>query len=121
MFLLTGANQVGVPTTTSQKPCEWLSDSAWEELVNLTQLPGYGELSENIREDPNKWKFLVENADPDMNSLPAPFNNLSTFGRLLIMRYDLQSQLQRVNINLFSDFHLSFAILIVILLRFRQV
>ncbi|XP_015609892.1 dynein heavy chain 7, axonemal isoform X2 [Cephus cinctus] len=83
MFLLTGG--VGLENPHSN-PSQWLPAKNWDELCRLNGVPGFSGIREAFTEGVNKWKLIFDHTEPESLRFPAPFDELTRFEKLLILR-----------------------------------
>ncbi|XP_069565682.1 dynein axonemal heavy chain 10 [Brachyistius frenatus] len=72
-----------------KKPCDWLPDQAWEDIVKLTALfpEQFGSLPDDIERNPTDWKCWYDLDGPEQAPFPMKYKeNLSNFQKLLLLR-----------------------------------
>ncbi|CAG5923192.1 unnamed protein product [Menidia menidia] len=72
-----------------RKPCDWLPDQSWEDLMKLSELfpDTFGSLPDDIEKHSSDWKVWSDLDTPEQ--VPFPLNyeeNLSAFQKLLLLR-----------------------------------
>ncbi|KAJ3373477.1 Dynein heavy chain 3, axonemal [Kappamyces sp. JEL0680] len=84
MFLLTGGLMIGeVPPNPAPG---WLRDRAWAEAVRLSSYPAFKGYSATFVEDVDHWEKIYNSNEPYREPLPARWDGLSIFRKLLITR-----------------------------------
>ncbi|XP_077275021.1 dynein heavy chain at 36C [Temnothorax americanus] len=83
MFLLTGG--VGLENPFAN-PTEWLPARFWDELCRLDSVPGFLEIRDSVMKNIDEWKKIFDHKEPHTSSFPAPWNKLSSFEKMLVLR-----------------------------------
>ncbi|XP_024941329.1 dynein heavy chain 7, axonemal [Cephus cinctus] len=83
MFLLTGGVGLDNPYPN---PAPWLPIKLWNELCRLDDVSGYKGIREAFAKNIEAWKKLFDSKEPQSLDLPAPFNDLTQFQKMLILR-----------------------------------
>ncbi|XP_028047400.2 dynein heavy chain 7, axonemal [Monomorium pharaonis] len=83
MFLLTGG--VGLENPFAN-PVEWLPTRCWDELCRLDSVPGFTGIRESYARSIDEWKKIFDHREPHTTSFPAPWNKLSSFEKMLVLR-----------------------------------
>ncbi|BFZ17590.1 hypothetical protein BsWGS_20629 [Bradybaena similaris] len=83
-FLLTGG--VALENVLPNPAPAWLSDKAWAEIVRASNLPNLKGLKDHVAADPNLWKNYYDSATPQTYNLPPPWENLSSFDVMVVLR-----------------------------------
>jgi len=69
------------------KPKAWIADMTWLNLVNLSGLPQFSDITNQITRSPSTWKSWFDDAEPEEIPLPEGYDNqLDTFRKLLLIR-----------------------------------
>ncbi|GAA49452.1 dynein heavy chain 5 axonemal [Clonorchis sinensis] len=68
------------------KPKKWIQDMTWLNLVELSKLPQFAQLTNQISADDKNWKSWFDANAPEEASLPNGYDRLTTFHRLLLIR-----------------------------------
>uniref|UniRef100_A0A3B4UD57 Dynein axonemal heavy chain 10 n=1 Tax=Seriola dumerili TaxID=41447 RepID=A0A3B4UD57_SERDU len=72
-----------------KKPCDWLSDQGWEDIVKLAELfpEQFGSLPDDVEKNSTEWKSWYDLDGPEQAPFPMKYEeNLSAFQRLLLLR-----------------------------------
>ncbi|KAM4590913.1 dynein axonemal heavy chain 10 isoform 1-T1 [Odontesthes bonariensis] len=72
-----------------KKPCDWLPDQGWEDIVKLAELfpDQFGSLPDDIEKNLTDWKFWCDLDAPEQVPFPLKYKeNLSAFQKLLLLR-----------------------------------
>ncbi|XP_056232067.1 dynein axonemal heavy chain 10 [Seriola aureovittata] len=72
-----------------KKPCDWLSDQGWEDIVKLAELfpEQFGSLPDDVEKNSTDWKSWYDLDGPEQAPFPMKYEeNLSAFQRLLLLR-----------------------------------
>ncbi|XP_025270954.1 dynein heavy chain 7, axonemal [Camponotus floridanus] len=83
MFLLTGG--IGLENPFAN-PTEWLPARSWDELCRLDDVPGFAGIKDSYTRYINEWKKVFDHKEPHMLSFPAPWNKLTNFEKMLVLR-----------------------------------
>ncbi|PRP87942.1 putative dynein heavy chain [Planoprotostelium fungivorum] len=106
-FLLLGTVHPGAASPSlGMEPPEWMSRSMWEMVEHLSMVKGMENVAKSIVEEERTWKAFVDMSDPDLSVLPPPYNDLSHFKKVLVircLRFDkLVSYMQQYVLNKFG-------------------
>uniref|UniRef100_A0A3P8UAE7 Dynein axonemal heavy chain 10 n=1 Tax=Amphiprion percula TaxID=161767 RepID=A0A3P8UAE7_AMPPE len=72
-----------------KKPCDWLPDQGWEDIVKLAELfpEPFGSLPDDIEKNFSDWKSWYDLDGPEQAPFPMKYKeNLSAFQKLLLLR-----------------------------------
>ncbi|TNN52942.1 Dynein heavy chain 10, axonemal [Liparis tanakae] len=72
-----------------KKPCDWLADQGWEDIVKLGELfpEHFGSLSDDVEKHSSDWKSWYDLDGPEQAQFPMKYEeNLSAFQKLLLLR-----------------------------------
>ncbi|TKS80370.1 Dynein heavy chain 10, axonemal [Collichthys lucidus] len=72
-----------------KKPCDWLPDQGWEDIVKLAELfpEQFGSLPDDIEKKATEWKSWYDLDGPEQSPFPMKYKeNLSDFQKLLLLR-----------------------------------
>ncbi|KAK2577836.1 hypothetical protein KPH14_001102, partial [Odynerus spinipes] len=83
IFLLTGGVGLDNPYVN---PTSWLPVTQWDELCRLDSVEGFSGIRENFNRITEEWKTVFDSKEPQNTTFPAPYDNISSFERLLILR-----------------------------------
>jgi dynein heavy chain len=91
MFLLTGGVGLDNP---HKNPASWIPVTAWDQLCRLNDLgidvpnpdAGFEKLRGSIESNVTGWKKVYDSLTPQDEAFPAPFDKVSTFHRMCILR-----------------------------------
>lgn len=85
-FLLTGG--VGLDCNVPNPAPSWISMAKWGEINYLSGLANslWSVLPAHITTHVDQWKSLYDSADPLSKGFPAPWNDLSPFHTLVLLR-----------------------------------
>jgi dynein heavy chain len=69
------------------KPCKWIMDSTWLNLVELSKLYQFSAILEQIPRNDKQWRTWTEKDAPENEMIPDGYNNsLDSFRKLLLIR-----------------------------------
>ncbi|KAK9522770.1 hypothetical protein VZT92_019216 [Zoarces viviparus] len=86
-FFITG--NLSLEKSTHKKPCDWLADQGWEDIVKLAELfpEQFGSLPEDVEKNPTDWKSWYDLDGPEQAQVPMKYEEtLSAFQKLLLLR-----------------------------------
>ncbi|KAM4746443.1 dynein axonemal heavy chain 10 [Anableps anableps] len=86
-FLIKG--NLSLEKSTKKKPCDWLPDQGWEDVVKLSELfpEEFGSLPDDIEINSTDWKTWYDLDTPEQAAFPMKYeDNLSAFQKLLLLR-----------------------------------
>lgn len=69
------------------KPCKWISDVSWLNLVALSSLRQFQYIVSQVPASEKLWKSWFDKPAPEEEVIPNGYNNLDTFRRLLLIRW----------------------------------
>ncbi|CAG9462898.1 unnamed protein product [Pedinophyceae sp. YPF-701] len=84
IFLLTGG--VTQPKEVNNPASDWLVDRGWREICKLGMLPAFDGIVASFLADPGEWKKLYDSPEPQKETFPGVWNDVSAFRRLMITR-----------------------------------
>ncbi|XP_077985364.1 dynein axonemal heavy chain 8-like [Glandiceps talaboti] len=69
------------------KPCKWIMDMVWLNLVQLSKLPQFGDILGQIQRNERTWKGWFDKDAPEEEIIPDGYtSSLDTFRKLLLIR-----------------------------------
>ncbi|KAI7812536.1 putative dynein heavy chain 10 [Triplophysa rosa] len=86
-FFLKG--NLSLEKSQRKKPCTWLPDQGWEDIVRLMELfPNeFGTLADDIEKNLEEWKTWYNLDGPEQAAFPMKYkDNLTPFQKLLLIR-----------------------------------
>ncbi|MED6232426.1 Dynein heavy chain 10, axonemal, partial [Ataeniobius toweri] len=86
-FLIKG--NLSLEKSAKKKPCDWLPDQGWEDLLQLSELfpEHFGSLPDDIGKNPTDWESWFDLDTPEQAPFPMKYKeNLSAFQNLLLLR-----------------------------------
>uniref|UniRef100_A0A4W6G9Y8 Dynein axonemal heavy chain 10 n=1 Tax=Lates calcarifer TaxID=8187 RepID=A0A4W6G9Y8_LATCA len=86
-FFIKG--NLSLEKSTRKKPCDWLPDQGWEDIVKLAELfpEQFGSLPDDVEKNSTDWKSWYDLDGPEQASFPMKYDeNLSAFQKLLLLR-----------------------------------
>jgi dynein heavy chain len=71
----------------SPKPCKWITDSTWLNLVELSKLYQFSAIQDQISRNEKAWKQWFDKDAPEDEVIPDSYNtSLDIFRKLLLIR-----------------------------------
>ncbi|XP_063753564.1 dynein axonemal heavy chain 10 [Eleginops maclovinus] len=86
-FFIKG--NLSLEKSTRKKPCDWLADQGWEDIVKLAELfpQQFGSLPEDVEKNSTDWKSWYDLDGPEQAPFPMKYEeSLSAFQKLLLLR-----------------------------------
>ncbi|XP_030648846.1 dynein heavy chain 10, axonemal [Chanos chanos] len=86
-FFLKG--NLSLEKSKRKKPCAWLPDQGWEDIVRLAELfpEQFGTLIDDIEKNPSEWKSWYDLDGPEQVAFPMKYKDcLTSFQKLLLLR-----------------------------------
>ncbi|KAL0274316.1 UNVERIFIED_CONTAM: hypothetical protein PYX00_006769 [Menopon gallinae] len=68
------------------KPCRWITDSTWLNLVQLSNLRQFQYILTQVPHNEKLWKAWFDKEAPEEEPLPESYANLDVFKKLLMVR-----------------------------------
>lgn len=69
------------------KPKTWILDMTWLNLIQLSSLPQFSELPNQVTRNTSAWKTWFDEAEPEMCAMPDGYDSvLDVFRKLLLIR-----------------------------------
>ncbi|EKX45970.1 hypothetical protein GUITHDRAFT_94428 [Guillardia theta CCMP2712] len=84
-FLLSGIGGI-VTEKQLEKPADWIPDRAWTELLQLSFLGPFKNISHEVSSHLEQWKTIYDSNEPFALPMPGSAESLSQFQKLCIMR-----------------------------------
>ncbi|CAM9509196.1 unnamed protein product, partial [Sphacelaria rigidula] len=87
-FLLKGARGGGSGGGDDAPPADWLSESTWSAILELSGLPGFTKLANDVAESAPRFREWFDAAAPELEKLPLDWRELDKrpFQKLLVVR-----------------------------------
>ncbi|CAJ1068269.1 LOW QUALITY PROTEIN: dynein heavy chain 10%2C axonemal [Xyrichtys novacula] len=86
-FFIKG--NLSLEKSTRKKPCDWLPDQGWEDIVKLAELfpEQFGSLPDDVEKNSTDWKSWYDLDGPEQVPFPMKYGeSLSAFQKLLLLR-----------------------------------
>lgn len=83
MFLLTGGVGLQNPIKI---PARWIPSKAWDELCRLGKFDSFDGIIDNVEKELKGWEEYYNADQPQSAKLPKPFDKLSEFHKILVLR-----------------------------------
>ena len=69
------------------KPCKWILDMTWLNLVELSKLQNFNDILRQIANNEKPWKQWFDKEAPEDSPIPDGYEvSLKSFHRLLLIR-----------------------------------
>ncbi|KAI3381764.1 hypothetical protein SNEBB_005804 [Seison nebaliae] len=69
------------------KPCKWINDATWLNLVELSHLNTFSDILERIPKLEKAWRHWYDSEAPEKSEIPDGYSaSLDSFGKLLLIR-----------------------------------
>ena len=69
------------------KPFKWILDVTWLNLVELSTLPPFADILQQVQENEREWRSWVEKEKPELEEIPCAYSkSLDAFRKLLLIR-----------------------------------
>lgn len=87
-FFLKGDTSISSDGDTRKKPCEWISDSGWKDLLKLDSMGAAFEgIAQSLEQNESAWSAWYELEAPEMEPFPEGYaKKLNSFEGLLLTR-----------------------------------
>lgn len=73
--------------SVTPKPCKWITDNTWLNLVQLSNLRQFQYLLGQVGNNEKNWKLWFDKEAPEEEVIPDGYQSLDVFKRLLMIRY----------------------------------
>ncbi|XP_029296329.1 dynein heavy chain 10, axonemal [Cottoperca gobio] len=86
-FFIKG--NISLEKSTRKKPCDWLADQGWEDIMKLAELfpEQFGSLPDDVEKNSTDWKSWYDLDAPEQAPFPMKYEeNLPAFQKLLLLR-----------------------------------
>ena len=64
----------------------WIQKQSWDEICRLDDLEGFSGIRESFVHQADQWAEIMESMQPQNETFPAPWDNLSSFRKILVLR-----------------------------------
>jgi len=68
------------------KPKAWILDATWLNLVQLSTLPQFGDITNQVTRNDKSWKSWFDDAEPEEGVIPDGYDKYQNMGKLLLIR-----------------------------------
>ena len=68
------------------KPKSWILDATWLNLVQLSTLPPFADITNQITRNDKAWKTWFDDAEPEEGVIPDGYDKYQNMGKLLLIR-----------------------------------
>lgn len=65
---------------------EWISEKSWNDIVHAGSLDELKDLHLHFAENLSSWQTYYDHQNPETESFPPPFNNVSDFVALILLK-----------------------------------
>ena len=72
---------------SADNPYQWLSDRSWQDVIKLSTINGFENLLTSMEDNEVAWKDWVAMDNPEELDYPCPFDRLTPFRKLMLLRY----------------------------------
>ncbi|KAK6616888.1 Dynein heavy chain 8, axonemal [Polyplax serrata] len=72
--------------SVTPKPCKWITDNTWLNLVQLSNLRQFQYLLGQVGNNEKNWKLWFDKEAPEEEVIPDGYQSLDVFKRLLMIR-----------------------------------
>ncbi|KAK5607192.1 Dynein heavy chain 8, axonemal [Crenichthys baileyi] len=72
--------------TSPEKSCDWLDDVVWLNLVELSKLPQFANILNQLSQNKKNWKAWLNLDAPEEGVIPDGYNSIDVFHKLLLIR-----------------------------------
>lgn len=79
------------------KPCKWITDGTWLNLVQLSNLRQFQYLLGQVSSNEKNWKIWFDKEAPEEEVIPDGYQNLDVFKRLLLIRLVYKKSIISIN------------------------
>lgn len=83
-FIFTRKGNLSLEKSTRKKPCDWLPDQGWEDIVKLADLfpEQFGTLHDDVEKSISEWKSVSDHSEQNQYhkiTEPVVFNPLLSY------------------------------------------
>lgn len=68
------------------KPYKWVTDETWLNLVQLSTLPDFEQIIEQVTSNEKNWRAWFKKNQPEEAIIPNGYDNMDEFRKLLLIR-----------------------------------
>ncbi|MED6280248.1 Dynein heavy chain 8, axonemal [Characodon lateralis] len=72
--------------TSPEKSCDWLDDVVWLNVVELSNLPQFANILNQVSQNKKNWKAWLNLDAPEEGVIPDGYNSIDVFHKLLLIR-----------------------------------